>query len=143
MNRTFLTIASFFWVIVVAARAQPYQKTDSGVRLTIHSVTTEIQFYSPSLVRVLKSPEGTLSTKRSLSVVQVPDKVPFDARQIGDELRVEAERIHVILNLKSGEIAFATRSGVPLLREKEPGEMFAPRDDAGDKHFYAYASHLS
>jgi alpha-D-xyloside xylohydrolase len=140
MNKTFLTIASVFWVIVVAAGAQPYQKTDSGVRLTIHSVTTEIQFYSPSLVRVLKSPEGTLSTKRSLSVVQVPEKVPFDVRQIGDELRVEAERIHLILNLKSGEIAFTTRSGEPLLREKEPREMFAARDDAGTNTFWVCQS---
>ena len=38
----------------------------------------EIQFYSPSMVRVLKSPEGTTFTKQSLSVIQVPQKTAYE-----------------------------------------------------------------
>lgn len=130
-----LTTAVLLWVIAVAANAQPYQRTDSGVRLTIRSTTTEIQFTSPSLVRVLKSPQGTSFVKKSLSVIQAPQHVPFDLRQAGDELFLNAERLHVRLNLTSGTIAFTSASGELLLSEKESGAGFTPRDDAGTKTF--------
>lgn len=133
MNRFSLLFAASACAMVVVGYAQPYQKTESGVRSTTHSITTEIQFYGPSLVRVLKSPEGTTFTKWSLSVTKVPQKVAFGIRRVGDELFVMSEKIQVTLNLKSGAISYATPLGQPLLREKESGVEFTDCDDAGVK----------
>ena len=45
------------------ARAESYQKTDLGIKSVIKSVGIEIQFYSPSTVRILKWPDGEDFTK--------------------------------------------------------------------------------
>jgi len=135
MTRNILFHMVLGCAIVVVGYAQPYQKTDLGIRSTVHSINIEIQFYDQSVVRVLKSPEGTIFTKQSLSVVQAPHKVAFGIRQVGDELLINSERMQVMLNLKSGTISYSTLSGQPLLRENESGAEFAERDDAGVKTF--------
>jgi alpha-D-xyloside xylohydrolase len=142
MNRTLLTIASLLWIIVVAANSQPYQKTETGVRLTTRSVTTEVQFYTHSIVRVLKSPEGAPFTKHSLSVTKVPETVAFGVRQVGDELFVTSEKIQVTLNTKTGVISYGTPQGQPLLREQESGVEFTACDDAGVKALKVHQSFL-
>ncbi len=124
MNKVPFGLVMLGWFMVVDGYAQPYQKTDFGIRSTIRSINVEIQFYSPSLVRVLKSPEGTTVMKQSLSVIQASQKTAFGIQQDGDELFLKSERIHVSLNQKNGKIAFTTASGEPLFREKESGVEF-------------------
>jgi len=46
--------------------AQEYQKTNLGVKTKLQSMDVELQFYSPTIVRVLKSPEGIAFKKESL-----------------------------------------------------------------------------
>ena len=115
--------------------AQSYEKTDGGVRATINSVTTEIQFYSSSIVRVLKSPEGTTFTKKSLSVIQIPQKTSFDIQKKGDELFLQSEKLRVSLNLLNGKISYATPSGGRLMQEKDSGVQFSDFNDAGTKTY--------
>jgi alpha-D-xyloside xylohydrolase len=117
--------------MVVAGYAQPYEKTGHGIRATLHSMNIETQFFSPSLVRVLKGPEGTSFTHQSLSVVQAPQSVAVDIRQAGDDLLMTSESLRVTLNLKTGTISYTAPSGRPLFREKESGAEFSDRDDAG------------
>jgi alpha-D-xyloside xylohydrolase len=105
MNKAAIVLGLFAWSTGTGVYAQPYQKTDYGIRSTVRSVNIEVQFYSPFVVRVLKSPEGTTFTKQSLSVIQVLQKTTFRTEQNGDELFLETERIHASLNLKNGEIA--------------------------------------
>ena len=142
MKKTLLSLVSLLWVLVVAAKAQPYQKTETGVRLTTHSVTTEVQFYTHSIVRVLKSPEGAPFTKQSLSVTKVPETMAFGVRQVGDELFVTSEKIQVTLNTKTGVISYGTPQGQPLLREQESGVEFTACDDAGVKALKVHQSFL-
>ena len=64
MNR----IKIFLSVIVLIAGqilGQQYQKTENGITTNINSISIEIKFYSPEIVRVLKSPEGKSFTKKS------------------------------------------------------------------------------
>ena len=51
----------------------------------------EIQFYSPSIVRILKWPEGKTFTKESFSVIKVPQKTAFTVKQEGDELSLKVK----------------------------------------------------
>jgi alpha-D-xyloside xylohydrolase len=140
MSKLALVIVLLSCVMVADGYAQPYQKTDLGIRTSIHAINVELQFFSPSVVRVLKSPEGVSFTKQSLSVIQVAKKVAVGVRQIGSVLFIDSEKLRVLLNLQSGAISYATISGAPLLREKESGVAFVPSDDAGTKTFTVYQS---
>jgi alpha-D-xyloside xylohydrolase len=120
--------------------SQPYQKTDLGIRTTINSNEVEIQFYSPSMVRVLKWPVGKTFKKESLSVIKTPQKTSFKIKQEGNILSLKSESLVVILNIKDGRISFTTPSGVQLLSEKEPGVVFTDFNDAGVKTYSVYQS---
>src|SRR5512140_2167080 len=133
MNKVAIVLGLFAWSMGTGVYAQPYQKTDYGIRSTVCSVNIEVQFYSPFVVRVLKSPDGTTFAKQSLSVIQVPQKTAFATEQAGDILVLRSEKVGVSLNLTNGKLSYTTASGEPLLSEKESGVQFTEINDAGVK----------
>jgi alpha-D-xyloside xylohydrolase len=104
-------IASLLFAMVVIGNAQPYQRTDGGIKTTINSIDVDIRFYNPSTVRILKSPEGKSFTKNSLSVILAPQKTSLNVSQAGDELALKSKNLRVNLNLKNGRISFAKVTG--------------------------------
>ncbi|HZX73216.1 MAG TPA: TIM-barrel domain-containing protein, partial [Cyclobacteriaceae bacterium] len=115
--------------------AQTYQKTDAGVKITVDATDVEIQFYSPSIVRVLKSPHDKAFKKESLSVIKVPEKTIFTTKQDGDILQVQSKDVRVRLDVKTGTIIFTDAKGTVLLNEKTNGATFTPFNDAGNNTF--------
>ena len=126
------TLLFLFFVTIGNSIGQSYQKTDLGIKSVINSVGVEIQFYGPSLVRVLKWPEDKTFTKESLSVIKNPQKTAFGIKQQGDELSLKSENLLVMINLKNGRISFKTLDNRPLLNEKEAGVVFTGCNDAGN-----------
>lgn len=122
--------------------AQSYKNTEKGVSAQVKSMDIEIQFYGPSIVRVVKSPEGKNIKKESLSVVKTPEKVTFKTRQRGDELLLKNKRVEVALNLQSGKVTFKNTKGQLLLTEKEASANFTDFDDAGVKTHSVKQSYL-
>ena len=47
--------------------AQDYQKTAYGIKAAAGGVDVEVQFFTPSVVRVVKSPQGEHFEKKSLA----------------------------------------------------------------------------
>jgi alpha-D-xyloside xylohydrolase len=131
-----------FFAISITDKGQTYQKTDTGIKTVINSVGVEIQFYTPSTVRILKWPAGTTFTKKSLSVIETPQKTAFNIHQSGDELFLKSKNVQVYLNLKNGRISFSTPAGESLLREKEAGVSFNNFDDAGAKTYTVGQSYV-
>jgi alpha-D-xyloside xylohydrolase len=128
-----LTLAILLSVaIIIQATAQDYQKTDLGVRSTVNAIDIEIQFYAPSIIRVLKSPQAKPFNKESLSVIKTPEKVGFSVKQAGDIVQVQTKDLNVKLNIKNGQIVFHDAKGTELLSEKERSTAFTPFDDAGN-----------
>jgi alpha-D-xyloside xylohydrolase len=115
--------------------SQPFQKTNLGIKASINSTDVEIQFYSPSVVRVVKSPVGKSFKKESLSVVKTPQKIAFTINQQGENLVLKSEKLVAVLNLKNGKVSFSTLKGEPLLTEKESGSSFTDFNDAGVKTY--------
>jgi len=115
------------------SKAQQYQKTINGVKATINKTTTEIQFYSPQIVRVLKWPANKTFAKESLSVVKAPEKVSVKIKQNGEVLSIASKDLLVRLNLDNGQVAFHKLDGAPLLQEKANGAVFNDFNDAGSK----------
>ncbi|MFZ2286966.1 MAG: TIM-barrel domain-containing protein [Bacteroidales bacterium] len=117
---------------------QSYSRTDLGVRAAVDEIGIEIQFFSPSTVRVLKWPEGRAFSKESLSVIMTPGKTDLSVRQRGDDLIIRSKSLMVSLDLKSGMISFMTPKSGLLLSETESGARFTDFDDAGTKTLSAY-----
>ncbi|HYX07786.1 MAG TPA: TIM-barrel domain-containing protein [Bacteroidales bacterium] len=126
-------------VIFIAAgytcNAQNYEKTTSGIKTIIDSVEIEVQFFNPSIVRILKWPEGTTFKKESLSVIKSPEKTVFSVKQENGEIILQSKLIRVILNPDNGKLVFATANGTPLLSEQEAGVQFTDFNDAGVKTY--------
>lgn len=123
------------FVTFVGVQAQTYKKTDFGIEASINSIKVEVEFYSPSIVRILKSPEGKTFKKESLSVVKSPQKTALSISQKGDELSLKSDKLIALLNLKNGQVSFKTIKGNLLLNEKESGAKFTDFDDAGVKTY--------
>lgn len=126
--------------ISISSSAQSFQKTDLGVKTAVNSMAVEIQFYSPSIVRIIKSPAGRSFSKESLSVIKKPQKTTFNVKQQGDFLSLKTAVLSIIFNLKDGSLAYSSAKGESLLKEKEDGSKFTPFNDAGDNTFSAYQS---
>jgi alpha-D-xyloside xylohydrolase len=120
--------------ISVCSHAQAWQKTALGIKTEINSTALEVQFFSPSIVRIIKSPASRSFSKESLSVIKQPEKTAFASRQQGDVVNLKTSQLNVSLNLKSGAVSFATATGRSLLAEKEDG-TFTPFNDAGNSTF--------
>jgi alpha-D-xyloside xylohydrolase len=115
--------------------SQAWKKTDLGAKSIINSIDVEIQFYSPSIVRVLKSPQGKNFTKESLSVIKTPQKTIVSIKEQSDALILKSESLVATLNLKNGKILFSNPQTGQFLSEKEGGVSFNDFNDAGSKTY--------
>jgi len=133
-NRVILVIV-LSAVFVIHGSAQTFQKTDAGVKVTVDVTDIEIQFYSPSIVRVIKSPHNRAFKKESLSVIKAPEKIILTSKQDGNILQVQNKELRVRLDVITGAIAFTDVKGNVLLNEKPNSATFTPFNDAGNNTF--------
>lgn len=112
------------------SQAQSFTKDDGGIKATVNGTEISVRLYTPSLVRIIKSPAGKTVTKESLSVIKQPEKTAFTSKQKGDIVSLATGKIKVDLNLKTATIAFTTASNRALLSEKTAGS-FTSFNDAG------------
>ena len=133
MKKSIYMILIWAFAFGLNGKAQSYLKTDLGVKSAIDSIGVEIQFFSPTIVRVLKWPEGKEPVKNSLSVIKTPEKTNFSIQKKGDNLTLKSKSVVVVLNLKTGKVLFSSPSGKSLLTEQEMSAAFPDFDDAGVK----------
>ena len=62
----------FSYFFLIAVNAQSYKKTAVGIRAQTDSLLIEVQFFSPSIIRVIKGPLGHTISKEGLSVIMNP-----------------------------------------------------------------------
>jgi len=113
------------------AHAQRAQPTATGLRLTTDSLTVEVQFYSPDIVRVLKFPKGRDGAKKSLTVVLPPAPGKLRYRTQSGVATISSASTQVLVNEQTGQVSFRTAQGQPLLSEKAHGARFTPKTDVG------------
>lgn len=114
---------------------QSFQKTNYGIKTNVQSMDVEVQFYSPRIVRILKSPEKVPFTKSSLSVIKSPEQTTFEVKQNGSVIHLETKDITVQLNLETGKLTFYDSSGKRLFTEKDYGAQFTTFNDAGNNTY--------
>ncbi len=130
-----LILAIILVLFLSPLKAQTWQKTGSGIKATISQIDLEIQFFSPSIVRIIKAPEGRPFSKESLSVIKTPQQTAFSAKQQSGALHLKTENLTVSLDLQSGQISFYSGAGALLLREKAGSATFTPFNDSGNPTF--------
>lgn len=130
MKKTLLTVLSLL-CLCLPCGAQTYRKTAQGVKTTAQGMDVEVEFYSPSVVRVYKTPEGVPYGKKSLVVTREPGKTPVEFDESGTNVRIKSACVQVELNPSTGGICFYDAAGRKLLKDKDYGTQFTPFDDAG------------
>jgi len=108
---------------------QMYQKTEMGVKLRTDHTLMEIKFYSPSIVRIIRTPNEKGFEKKSLSVIAAPEKVKFQIKNDGQNIILKSNKIEVVLNSISGQISFYDAQSKKLLKENDA--QFTSFNDAG------------
>jgi alpha-D-xyloside xylohydrolase len=133
MKIFYLFVALF--AISMLGSAQNWQKTNLGVKAEVNAAQVEIQFFSPTIVRVQKWPKGTTFNKESLSVIKTAQDAKLKITQKADDLILKSESMVAVFNLKSGKVSFQNAKGDALLNEKEAGATFTDFNDAGVKTY--------
>lgn len=139
MKRSFTIIAlclltSWTW-------AQDYQKTASGIKTSIADKQTdiEIQWFTPNTLRVLKTPQGKVMEKKSLSVIAPPKENNIKVTTPGNGLIVmKSSSLAVTLNTKTGILTYTKPDGSTLLKEQENLKAFTAVNDAGRPTYAVY-----
>lgn len=115
--------------------AQQSEQTTLGLKFSAQQLDVRIEFYSPTIVRVYKTPVGKPYTKKSLSVVGQPKTTALTYSNEENTVRIKSSEIQVEVNTKTGGIYFYDLAGKELLKDKDYGTQFSAFDDAGAQSF--------
>lgn len=137
---------SFIALLGIAAVGVPSELCAKGVKVAgtqkgaaAKSITRQvaqqnvtIEFYSPSIVRILKSDAGLGAPvqKKSYSVILKPQQLKdIQIQENGDIVNVKSKFICVELNQQTGEIRFLSKDGKLLLTDTKT-RLEARKDEA-------------
>ena len=70
MKQITIILAALLFCITTLNAAPKLESEKCTAKLTLNGVTTEITFYTPTIVRVLKYPEGNKKAKYSMAVIR-------------------------------------------------------------------------
>lgn len=113
-----------------------------SIKLSARDVNINVGFYTPDIVRVIKTPAGTKTGELlSLVVVKTPETVNVKISNPDDStVTMVSDALRVTVNTNTGAVSFATPSGSELLAEKGQGVTFTSVDDAGTPSYQVKSS---
>ena len=133
-GKTLLLYALAASLLLISCNKQ-FTKTEYGIKTEIGSTVTEIQFFSPEIVRIVKSEKGFDFNKTSLSVIKEPQKVSFSVTGNDSTIVAATERVAVKIDIATGAVSFASQDGKILLTEMANGASFTAKEDLGEATF--------
>lgn len=136
--------AIFILILLLNAQlfAQQYQKTGTGLKAKSQSMNIEIRFYSPSIVRVIKSPEGTTNEKQSLSVIKTPEKTELSFNESGHIITMSSSLVSVSFDCETGKVSYSDLKNNHLFTEKDYGTQFTPVMDVKKQSYLVRQAYL-
>lgn len=115
--KKFLTSVLITATVLGASAAPEAVATKGGASVSnADGWTTEVTFYSPSIVRVTKYPGKTAPEKKSYSVIMQPEAVALESGKTADGVSMKSASIYATLS-SDGKVAFTDLKGNPLLSE--------------------------
>ena len=134
LKAVFLSVAAML-IATTSANAQHVQRTEQGIKSATQGMDIQVEFYSPNIVRVYKTPQGIPYDKKSLVVVKSPETTSVQFEQNGNNTRLKSSAIQVEINSQTGGIYFYNVTGETLLIDKDYGTQFSSFNDAGNPSF--------
>lgn len=133
----FLFAALTVLAVCLPVAAQTVERTAHGLRLDVQDgkFRCEVMFYSPSIVRVVKWPQASMPTEKSLAVVMTPGKTKLKVAETDGAVTLTSGEISVTLDKKDGLACFADADGNSLLKE-QGAPVFTPIESGVDKGYY-------
>lgn len=129
----------FLLLAFSSAMAQKLQSS-GAVKLKLKHVDLEVRFYSPSIVRVFKTPLNKPYVNNSLVVIKTPENMPIANHQSGQQITLQSSALKVVINQETGAVTFFDLAGHQLL--KDSTTTFTPKDDAGTASYNVKASFI-
>ena len=77
----------------------------------------DVTFYSPSIVRVQKTPKGKTDDKKSLVVIKTPELTDVATSQTADTRTAKSSDVTVTVNTNTGAVTFLSPTGEVLLTD--------------------------
>ena len=115
-----------FLCAAIPAFAQ-VKTADDGFSAMVRGIDVKVEFYTPDIVRVLKtSATSNLEQKRDFVVELAPAHPAVQVSTSGNLVRARSSRIEVTMDLGTGKVQFNDLQGGRLLAEKEYGAQMVP-----------------
>ena len=109
MKQKLTTMAALLLLTVTATMAQkPFEKEVGDTKV-------QVEFYTPTIVRIVKMPAGTDISNQSLVVTAKP----ADVKVSTNATSASSKELTVKMDPKTGALTFLTAKGKVLLREKD------------------------
>lgn len=125
----------FLLFVTQVGLCQTFSKTNHGITTTIDGLAVEVQFYSPKIVRIVKSPVGIPFKKESLSVIKKPESIQLDIQQQDHTVTMKSDALQVALHLQTGKVSYRSLNGGTLFTEKDYGTQFTAIKDVDKKTY--------
>ena len=122
--RNLIPFLVVFSTISAFAQVKP---ADDGFSATVRGVDVKVEFYTPDIVRVLKTAAtSNLEHKKDFVVELAPQHPSVRVTSSNGIVRAVSSKLEVTMDLETGKIAFNDLQGTRLLAEKEYGAHFMP-----------------
>lgn len=115
-----------FLCLAVPGFAQVQTAAD-GFSAKVRGIDVKVEFYTPEIVRVLKTTAtSNLEQKKDYVVELAPQHPSVQVSTSGSLVRAVSSRMEVTMDLGTGKIQFNDLKGGRLLAEKDYGAQFIP-----------------
>ncbi len=140
--KKFVAICFFCVAACLSLPAQTVVKNTRGVKVQTQGMNVEVTFYSPSIVRVFKTPVERPYTVNSLIVVKEPQQVDVKMSMVsgGNTVMLQSSAVQVEMDCTTGAISFRDASGKLLVKDKEYGTSFGVNEMVEDRPLYQVRS---
>ena len=108
MKQKLTTMAALLLLAVTAMAQKPFEKEVGDTKV-------QVEFYTPTIVRIVKMPAGTDISNQSLVVTAKP----ADVKVSTNATSASSKELTVKMDPKTGALTFLTAKGKVLLREKD------------------------
>jgi len=115
--------------------AQSLRTTDKGVYMSLKPMDIECRFFGPDVVQVLKTPVNRPSIRRSLSVIQTPQRPAIKTSESNGRYTIETSGLQLVVDIASGTITFNNSQGQRLLAERPQTTLVSMNDYTLDTTF--------
>ncbi|MCC4211185.1 glycoside hydrolase family 31 protein [Leeuwenhoekiella parthenopeia] len=128
----------FLWAICSllicgGCASKSYEVYDSGIKTQTDSLAIQIEFISPSIVRIKKYPKDRSFEKNSLSVIKEAEKVSVEVEDLENGVALKTAGLRLEFDTIAKAISFFKPDGSLLLRESTAS--FKPFVDNGEDTF--------